>query len=215
MKKLFIISLLALASSPAGAQWHIGVEAGYGSASANSNYDNSSSFVVGAMAGRQFLKFLIADVGIRSWSANYTATYAMKDIVGAPVGNWDYDMKLNSISFPLSVGIYYPVKKFNILAKVVAAPTLLSNSQPSFESGQVTGTPPEWEADGSFYFAAGADIGVGYDITSKLSVDVKYSYLTYTSEVKYKETAPLLFNTVPVADKPKLSAFTVQLNLFL
>lgn len=213
MKKTIVLVLLSVISFTSFAKLHLGLEAGYATTGIKSGYATEGTPVIGAMIGKKF-SILLVDVGVRSWNVIYSTSYPIFDNVGNSLGVVPSEGRINNLSIPVSAGIYFPVKKFNLLAKAVIAPTFLTTHEVTMTSPIMKPTlTPNTEG---FYLAAGADLGVGYSITPKVSIDLKYSYLTYTSDLKYDGAVTnTSFFKAPQDERPMMHGFGVQLNLFL
>ncbi|RYE23069.1 MAG: hypothetical protein EOP51_11650 [Sphingobacteriales bacterium] len=214
MKRFLIIAILVLSVVSANAKIHLAAEAGFGNTGIKPGYNTSSSGMYGIMVGKEFKSILI-DIGVRSWSCNYTA---LKDFdLNGLSSSAFFDGQIVNISVPISAGIYLPIGKVNILAKAVLAPTFLTQHHEKAEpsSSFFPGVVLE-DYSKRYYTAAGLDIGLGYSFSKRISLDAKYSLLGYLSDLKHD---PILISSTPViigeGERPKINAFSLQLNLFL
>lgn len=219
MKKLSLLLLSGLLSMPSMAKIHLGAEVGYAMTNTNSKNTGLSSQYLGIMAGKKF-KIVTVDLGLRYWGSNSEAKYDYLNALGMPMGAIDYTSKVNNLSIPISAGIYLPVKKFNILAKAVLAPTFVTSHKHDFNDAQLmlpSGFSIDYEPGTTgYYTAAGGEVGIGYSFTSRFSIDLKYSYLTFLSDLKQENTKPtgFPFYKAPV-ERPVMHGIGIQANIFL
>lgn len=214
MKHIISIAILFLFAITANAKIHLAAEAGFGNTDIKTGYNTSPSGMYGLMIGKEF-KVLLIDIGVRSWSCNYSA---QKNVLsGGMLSSAIYDANLVNISVPVSAGIYLPLGKINILAKAVLAPTFISKHDMKEEVNNTALPVLNAEDYTKRYFtAAGCDLGIGYSFSKHISLDAKYSLLAAVSDLKH---TPVLASANPVilgeGERPRINAFALQLNFFL
>lgn len=188
MKKIITTVLLFMCYN---AQSKVGVtvEAGGGPSNLNSKYKAGFSPLIGASISKSF-KLIEFGVGLKYWGASYTGTQELLGVNAEPLGDVEYSGSTSNLSFPISLGINIPVKKFELLAKGVIAPTLLLNHKYDFDKGGYYGkTPLALEPGTEGYFtAAGVDLGIGYKVSKIVSLGIKYSGLISLNDLKYETT---------------------------
>ncbi len=214
MKRIISIAIILFIAVSANAKIHIAAEAGFGNTGIKTGYNTSPSGMYGLMIGKEF-KVLLVDIGVRSWSCNYSA---QKNVLsGGTLSSAIYDANLVNISVPISAGIYLPLGKINILAKAVLAPTFISKHDMKEEmSGTALPILNAEDYTKRYFTAAGCDLGIGYSFSKHISLDAKYSLLAAVSDLKH---TPVLVSANPVilgeGERPRINAFALQLNFFL
>lgn len=214
MKRILSIAIILFIAVSANAKIHLAAEAGFGNTGIKAGYNTSPSGMYGLMIGKEF-KVLLIDIGVRSWSCNYTAQKNV--LLTGVLSTAIYDANLINISVPVSAGIYLPLGKINILAKAVLAPTFITKHDMKAEvSGAMAPVLNAEDYTKRYFTAAGCDLGIGYSFSKRISLDAKYSLLAATSDLKHD---PILISANPIilgeGERPRINSFALQLNLFL
>lgn len=209
MKKVVLTTLAAFSCLAVEAKLVLSIEGGAGSSTASSSFRYSVSpfSVMRSVDGDRNIrpvlganvsvsrKLFFAGVGVRYWvaSSNYqTAVLAMPGFTDVVM---DIDNRIANIYVPVHAGIHVPIKNIFFEGKLNAGPSFYDDAA---EIVGTTGNPRETMVNTPTSFGnttkevgvvGGIDLGIGTRVSRNLQMQLKYSFMSYLTELEYDSFA--------------------------